>query len=210
MGRYDTGAITVGHCLQLHITAFSEHIKKGSTHLQGSIKWDSGANIGVRLLKENNLFYAELQYQKTDRGEKHDIKYKVLIVAVPSNLGKGLIYYFVCPFSHKRCKVLYMGYGSYYFKSREAYQHRIYYSSQLSSRLDKHNDTYWRLEKQLNSLYKKHKKEHYQGKKTKAWQRIERLERKLEYHDCMRWRVLPKALIKSMAARGVTDARELF
>lgn len=43
---------------------------------------------------------------KTDRDEKHDIKYKVLIVVIPSNLGKGLIYYFVCLFSHKRCRVL--------------------------------------------------------------------------------------------------------
>jgi hypothetical protein len=103
-----------------------------------------------------------------------------------------------------------MGYGSLYFKSREAYRHRIYYPSQLSSRLDKHNDKYWNLEHKLEKLYKSRPKSHYKGKKTAKMQRIERLERLQDYHEHMRWRVFPKALLKAMNIRDVTDVSDLF
>lgn len=141
MGRWATGAVTTGQCLQLHIKSFTQEIKKGWLNFQGSTSWSSGASIGVALYKEKGNFIVTLDYAKTDRdGTKHPINYKVRIIGIPSNLGKGEVYYFICPFTHKRCKILYMGYGSHYFKSREAYWNRIYYASQLSSHLDRHND----------------------------------------------------------------------
>jgi hypothetical protein len=210
MGRWDTGAITTGQCLQVHIEAFTKHIKKGVTFLVGSIDYKSGASISVKLIKTGNSYEAELSYTKTRDGKKEDASYRVPIVSVPSNLGKGEVYYFLCPFSFKKCKTLYMGYGSLYFKSRQAYRHRIYYASQLSSHLDRHNDIYWRLERELERLKKKHPKSHYKAKPTKAQERIERLRREKMYHDRKRWEVLPKALQKSMAIYGLTDASKLF
>lgn len=124
------------------------------------------------------------------------ISYDIRIVSIPSNLGKGRMYYFICPFTHKWCKYLYMGYGSPYFKSREAYSHRIYYASQLSSRLNKPNDIYWRLERQLEVLRPLHPKNHYKGTVTKAQQRIARLEQKKYVHDEIRWRVFDRRMLK--------------
>ena len=210
MGRWDTGAITTGQCLQVWINGFVEHIKKGVTYLQGSFNYKSGASIGVKLIKEGSRYVVELNYYKTIEGEKKDISYQVQVVSVPSNLGKGEVYYFLCPFTYKRCKVLYMGYGSLYFKSREAYRHRIYYASQLSSHLDRHNDTYWRLERKLEQLYKKHPKTHYRGKTTRAQKRIERLEQEQDYHEKMRWTTVPLALRKILIKSGMPDAREMF
>ncbi len=115
----------------------------------------------IQIAKKNNFGLSlELDYTKTIEGEKRKINYKIQSETLSSNLGKGEIYYFVCPFSFKRCKVLYMGYGSLYFKSRKAYRHRIYYASKLSSYLDKHNDKYWSLERRLEKLYIKHPKTH--------------------------------------------------
>jgi hypothetical protein len=211
MGRWDTGAITTGQCLQLNINAFADSIKNKRFNITGQVSWTNGATIGVSLQqRKENVYIATLDYTKTKGEEKQKINYQVLIVGLPSNLGKGLVYYFVCPFRQKRCKVLYMGYGSLYFKSREAYQHRIYYASQMSSRLDKHNDKYWSLEHKLENLYNKHPKTHYRGKKTKAQKRIEWLEQKQDYHEKMRWVVLPKVLLKSMAMYGVNDPKDLF
>jgi hypothetical protein len=102
-----------------------------------------------------------------------------------------------------------MGYGSLYFKSREAYRHRICYASQLSSQLDKHNDKYWSLERKLEKLYKQHPKKHYRGRKTAKMQRIERMEQKRDYHEQMRWHTIPVSLLKAMNLRGLTDARDL-
>ena len=209
MGRWETGAITAGQCLQVWITAFTDEIKKGTPFLDGTIKYKNGSTIGVRLHKTGR-YEVELYYFKTVNGERKDINYRVQVVSVPSNLGKGEVYYFVCPFSNKRCKVLYMGYGSLYFKSRQSYQHRIYYASQLSSHLDRHNDTYWRLERELEQLYKKNRKRHYRGEPTKAQLRIERLEREQDCHEEMRWKVLPKSLAKALVGYGLTDARDMF
>jgi hypothetical protein len=210
MGRWDTGAITTGQCLQLHISAFTDALKQRKGGV-GSTSWSSGASIGLNLFYNDFSATLNLNYTKTDRnGEKHNINYNVTIISTPSNLGKGRIYYFVCPFSFKRCKILYMGYGSLYFKSREAYNNRIYYASQLSSRLDKHNDKYWSLEKKLEKLYKKHSKSHYKGKPTKASKRIEWMEEKRTYHEKMRWIVVPKVILKSIRAHGLKDASDLF
>lgn len=79
----------------------------------------------------------------------------------------------------------------------------------MSSRLNKHNDKYWNLDKKLEKLYNKHPKNHYRGKKTIAQQRIGRLEKKREYHENMRWLVLPVAVIKSLSLNGLT-ARDLY
>ena len=111
---------------------------------------------------------------------------------------KGNIYYFICPISGKRCKILYMGYGSNYFKCRKAYQNRIYYPCQLSSRLNLHNDIYWRVERQLENLYPKHPKTHYKGNLTRPQKRIKTLEEKRNFHDEKRWNILPKSLMKRM------------
>lgn len=196
MGRSSTGVISTGQCLRLYISSIATHINNGSNFMVGSVSYDNGASIGVSYTKKNNIFIVTLSYTKTIEGEKKDIKYDIRIDTVPSNLGKGNIYYFLCPFTSKRCKILYMGYGSLYFKSREAYTHKIYYNSQLSSHNDRHNDTYWRLEKKLENLYKQHPKKTYQGKVTKPQQRIKRLEMKHKFHDEMRWLILPKALMK--------------
>ena len=121
----------------------------------GTTSWNTGASITFLLSKDETGICLELIYSKTIKEKKESFNYKVRIVSVPSNLGKGNNYYFTCPISGKRCKILYMAYGSNYFKCRNAYQNRIYYLCQLSSRLNLNNDIYWRVERQLKTLYPK-------------------------------------------------------
>ena len=178
MGRYSTVAITVGECSSLPISTFVKVIKDKTFDLRGLITWESGASLGMTLRNMGERYYLELDYVVTVQGEKFSIKYGLWIIGEPSNLGNGTVYFFICPFKKKFCRRLLMGYGSRYYKCREAYNHRIYYALQLSSRLDKHNDIYWRLERRLEKLYVKHPKEHYRGKPTKASLRLEAMERK--------------------------------
>jgi hypothetical protein len=195
MGRRSTGAFTVNQCLQIKVKPFINYIPKESHFLNGSISWSTGAAISFTLTKNNFGLNLVFNYTKTIECEKRNINYSVNIESLPSNLGKGEVYFFICPFTFKRCKVLYMGYGSLYFKSRKAYKNRIYYASQLSSRLDKHNDKYWSLERSLEKLYIQHPKTHYRGKITHAQKRINSLENKRDYYDQMRWTILPKSLM---------------
>jgi hypothetical protein len=203
MGRRSTGAISTVECLQINISTISPHLKNGSTFLQGVINWTTGANISFKLERAHGGYEFELTYEKTYEGEKRSIDYKIHLITIPSNLGKGDVWYFLCPFTFQKCRILYMGYGSDYFKSRFGYRNRIYYRSQLSSRLDKHNDKFWRLDEKLEKLYPAHPKTHYNGKQTKAKKRITRLEEKKYYHDEMRWKIFPRALIKSMESPGL-------
>ena len=201
MGRYTTGAITVNRCLQLNVNTFIKVLPKEFTCFNGTTTWTTGSTISFTITKNNFGLSLVLDYTKTVEGEKKDINYSIQIEKLPSNLGEGQIYYFICPFSLERCRILYMGYGSLFFKSRKAYRHRLYYPSQLSSNLDKHNDIYWILERRLEKLYIKHPKTHYKGIITKPQQRIERLEQKMQFHDERRWNILPKSLMKVMGLR---------
>src|SRR5690606_5372971 len=81
--------------------------------------------------------FIRLVYTLTDYSTKDKIKYdyKINLVSVKSNLGKGEILYFECPVTKNRCRILYMAYGSHIWKSRKAYRNRLYYPSQIYSKL---------------------------------------------------------------------------
>lgn len=155
MGRNTTGAISVNQCLFINVNFYLKFIRNNVFPFAGTSSWNTGASITFFLSKNETGLSLELSYSKTIKEEKENFNYKVKIVSVPSNLGKGNNYYFICPISGKRCKILYMAYGSNYFKCRTAYQNRIYYPCQLSSRLNVNNDIYWRVERQLKTLYPK-------------------------------------------------------
>ena len=65
------------------------------------------------------------------------------------------------------------------------------------------------LERKIEKLEAKHPKSHYKGKKTVTKQRIERLQKDREYHDQMRWLVVPKAIRDLYTRVGLTDASSL-
>jgi hypothetical protein len=203
MGRYSTGAITTGEALRLEINCLFKdgYIEKGCV-VSASISWTSGANIIIRTDFTNPQPFITLNYTHTGRdGVKQSINYVVNIEGVPSNLGSGLNYYFVCPFTGKRAKILYSCYGSPYFKSRGAYKNRIYYRPQISSKLNYHNDRYWQLDKEIDKLQKQRRKEVYKGKKTRLTNRIERLKKQRDGFDTIRWGMMPKALLKQLGGR---------
>jgi hypothetical protein len=202
MGRNTTGAISVNECLFLKVNFYAKNIRNDYFSFAGSTSWNTGASISFVLSKDEAGLFLELSYWKTENEEKESFNYRVRIVSVLSNLGKGNVYYFICPISGNRCKILYMGYGSKYFKCRKAYQHRIYYPCQLSSRLNLSNDIYWRVERQLETLYPKHPKTHYKGEFTRPQKRIKKLEAKMDYHDNMRMSIFSQNILKIMGRKG--------
>jgi hypothetical protein len=69
----------------------------------------------------------------------------VQLVSAPSNLGKGFVWYFVCPRPGKRCRKLYL--ADTYFYHREAF-HGCMYESQTQSK------KYRQLDKTLGAYFK--------------------------------------------------------
>jgi hypothetical protein len=104
--------------------------------------------------------------------QSQKINYKVKLITRPSNLGNGLLWFFVCPHTQKVCRKLHLNGG--YFLHRTAFND-VYYEKQLQSKK-------WRdWEKMFGSylddkfyeeLYKKHFKKFYNGKPTKKYLKL--------------------------------------
>lgn len=141
----------------------------------GIIQWKNnfdevtGAiNIYVHLM-ENEQFI-NLSY--TAIGET-EYNYKVLLEALPSNLGKGDVWYFICPFTLQRCRKLHLIQGR--FMHRSALKTGMY-STQIKSkqwrRIDKVYGVYFALDRNYSQLHAKHFKKRYKGKPTKRYLKL--------------------------------------
>ncbi|UHG92548.1 hypothetical protein [Spirosoma oryzicola] len=104
--------------------------------------------------------------------------YRIDLLIAPSNLGKGTVFYFVCPITAKRCRKLYLVDGR--FISRYALAD-TYYEKQLWSK--RYRDLDNTMGRQLRGddfeLYQEtfgpYAKRHYRGKPTKRVLRYQRL-----------------------------------
>ncbi len=183
MGREKTGACAVHSSLRIELSILKERgiLKKGAV-MGGSYSWTSGASITVIGYWKRDKKFVELLYTQTREGKKKSFEYKVSIVGVKSNLGKGELLYFLCPVSGKRCRTLFLAYGSEKFKARSAYQNRIYYNSQWQSKYDYWLTRYWDYKEKVEAFREKPKKTHYQGKPTRTMQRLEEMEKRLDYY----------------------------
>lgn len=126
------------------------------------------ASIGISVTIHQNGGYLELKYNHNDE----PINYKVQIISKLSNLGKGRVWYFLCPNTGKLCRKLY---GGKYFLHREAYI-GVMYQKQIESKKDRLMDKlygpYFDSEKLYDELYKPYFKKYYKGKPTKRYAKI--------------------------------------
>lgn len=207
MPKNSTGAYTTGEAKRIEINFLFKHgyIKKGKT-INKVLKWVDGqgnpnGNIGIMSVFTEIEKYIQLSYTLTEQnGNKVDRNYKIYIEGIKSNLGKGFNYYFLCPVSNRMCKILYSAYGSFYFKSRDSYQNRIYYDCQIVSKHYYPMQRYFTLEKKLEKLCRKKHRETYNGEKTRSVKRIDKVEQDLYYWDRIRMggfeQTLQRMLIK--------------
>ncbi len=160
--------------LQISITKLKEWEYLNPEQVKsGTLTWSRNGNttgsISIRVNTLTQQPFIELDYNYRDEPRN----YKIQLVSVPSNLGEGLIWYFLCPQTNKRCRKMYSIGG--YFLHREAFQGCMY-ESQTKSKyyrsLDKTLGAYFRTDRLYEQLYKKHFKQTYAGKPTKKYLRL--------------------------------------
>lgn len=187
MGRKSTGAQTVNAIQRLEISklkamGYFEFFKRGHGNHTQRMSWSDGSKIGIETHHTKDGSYLLLNYNVIDNrtGAKTEMYYKVQIEFKPSNLGKGYVLYFICPVSFKRCRILYRAYGSQYFKAREAYQYRLYYTAQTSSKKYQLIDRFETVRNKVEKIWqtKKRKQTTFKGKPTKQAIRKKKLENK--------------------------------
>jgi len=205
MGRSSSGKYTTSESnrLDLRVMLRNGQLQKGK-HLKGTIEWTNGSSITFESKYTENEIYFRVAYTITSNrtGEATDYDYKIDLVTIPSNLGKGEILYLVCPESNRRARVLFMAYGHHKYIHRDLYLdnygERLYYNSQSSSKGDYHNTMYFNYERKVkdleNRLFAKHRKLFYKGKPTKDHQKLTHLKLKMEIHNRKRIVILSSRL----------------
>jgi len=151
-------------------------IKSGS--LQWSVRGEEIASIAIRCNTIKSEPFVELSY----RFKSEPRNYRVKLVSISSNLGKGKIWYFLCPETNKCCRKLYSIGG--YFLHREAFKGCMYETQTKSKKwrqMERIYGSYFDNDKYYQELYSKHFKTHYNGKPTKRYlylkQKIDEAER---------------------------------
>ena len=159
----------------------SEQVKSGT--LNWSRNGQQTGSISITVNTRTEKPFVQLDYRYRDQPRN----YKVRLVSMPSNLGKGVIWFFLCPETNKRCRKLYSIGG--YFYHREAFNGCMYESQTHSKRyrlLDKTLGAYLNTDNLYEQLFKKHFKQTYAGKPTKRYLRImKQLEKakSIPYHE---------------------------
>jgi hypothetical protein len=139
----------------------------------GSIHWSRNGEkmggISIRVCTHSEMQFLELDYKCNGA----PIKYRVQLVTLPSNIGKGVVWYFVCPKTGLRCRKLYL--ADTYFYHRSAFNGCMYEKqtqSKNSRYLDKTLFAFFDTDRYYSQLYKKHFKKTYAGKPTKKYLRL--------------------------------------
>lgn len=141
----------------------------------GTVSWfryeKVTAQISIEVHTHPERMYLELRY----RCNGSPINYKVRLFSTPSNLGKGVVWYFICPRTGKRCRKLYL--AETYFYHRSAFKGYMYETQTRSKQyrsLEKTFGQHFRVEELFEQLYSKHFKKHYAGKPTKKYLKLKR------------------------------------
>lgn len=142
----------------------------------GVITWSRNGQPTGRITVSSNLslnhnYYVEFSYVCNGT----EINYRVYLITLNSNLGKGKVWYFLCPFTNKLCRKLYL--IGYYFKHRKAFS-GVMYETQTKTKkdraLDKYFGSYFELDEIKGELYQKYFKKTYAGKPTKRYLKLYR------------------------------------
>lgn len=182
MPKFTTLPTLYDNCKQLSIFDLKrwEYLTPNQ-YRTGIVSWNRNGtktgNISIRVITESESGTIELDYKCNET----PIKYKVNLTSTPSNLGKGVVWYFICPHTGKRCRKLYL--ADTYFYHRTAFRGCMYEKQTYSHKTRNLFKTFGKVfetEQLYEQLYKKHFKRQYAGKPTKKYlkltQQIQRAE----------------------------------
>lgn len=124
-------------------------------------------NVYVNLMETH--CYVNLKYDYLGKERECRIE----LTAIPSNLGEGVIWYFLCPKSGKRCKILYLIDGE--VAHREAFKGYVYDSQIRKSgilALTEIISEISGIESEIRFFDQKYRKKYYAGRPTKRFARV--------------------------------------
>jgi hypothetical protein len=139
----------------------------------GTITWSRNgekyASISICVNTLSDRPFIELKYTCNQK----PINYKVNFLTTPSNMGRGVIWFFECPITKRRCRKLYM--IDTYFLHRTAFKGAMYekqtYSKHARSEFKRWAHLF-EVENIYEKIYSRHFRTSYAGKPTKTYMRL--------------------------------------
>ncbi len=157
-------------CKTISISFLKQHkYLTPGTWKSGAITWSRGEGPYKRITGSISvLIDAHPENPSLELDYKLDgkpINYKVQLLKVPSNIGKGVVWFFICPVTGKRCRKLYLVHT--YFLHREAFRGCFYEKQTYSHKnriLNRSLEHLFGTDKVYEQIYSKHFKKQYAGK----------------------------------------------
>lgn len=152
-------------------------IKSGSVHWERGGNRVAGVNYSTVIGLTPGQAYIEFDY--TCNGEK--IEWRVPLLSISSNLGKGLVWFFRCPVTGKRCKKLH--FINRRFMHRSAVRGAMYKQQTQSKKWRNWSrvfDAYEIGADVLTEMQRPYFKQEYQGKPTRRFTRLIRKAERVE------------------------------
>jgi hypothetical protein len=174
MGRQTSFPTILDSCKKIRIKKLKEWgflvpDQNASSSINWSIDGEITGSISISVWMNMNAPSIRLNYVAD--GVK--INYVVWMVSKPSNLGKGVIWYFRCPRTNKLCRNLYLVNG--YFLHRQAFK-GCYYEKQTFSSNGRFYDKFFREDNEAGEAYdiihNKYFKKTYKGKPTRRYLKL--------------------------------------
>lgn len=174
MGRNSSIPLLLDFCKTLSVSDL-----KGWKYLEpnklktGTITFNSfnyeTSKVSIKVCTDLQNPYAELNYAINGTVINCCIRFELF----PSNLGKGFVWFFICPRSGNRCRKLYF-IGSH-FCHRSAYGFGMYQTQTLGIKdkyLIRQFDKMTKANKAKSKLSSKNFKKYYNGKPTKQYLKL--------------------------------------
>lgn len=171
MPKDPTYPVLYDRVLQISITDLKKlELLKPDSLMFNVLSWkNQNLYVSVWLNTQSLKPCIELHYAYQQR----TINYTIDLLAIPSNLGIGKVWLFVCPVTGKRCRKLYFAKGM--FLHRDAFKNGMYYKQaqdKVYCSFDKLFGYHWKIETLERKMSSKHFKTHYAGKPTKRYLRL--------------------------------------
>jgi hypothetical protein len=174
MGRWGSYPTILDELKEFDISFLSKHhyLIPNNSKI-GGITWTyangnkNNIEIKTDINKTDGVIVLRYTFNDTEK-----IDYQIRLITRPSNLGTGLIWFFLCPFTDKVCRRLHLING--YFKHRSALSNDIY-QSQIESKKWRVWSKYICNDNLYSELYSKSFKRYYNGKPTKRYLRLTKI-----------------------------------
>ncbi|MFO0468779.1 MAG: hypothetical protein ACK5ZX_05685 [Bacteroidota bacterium] len=177
MGRKCNYPVLFEDLKKLRISEFRKwgYLKAGAKK-NGVITWYRQGictgSISVYVDTSTDTPFTEFQYSLN--GTFFDTR--IYFELQKSNLGRGEIWYFVCPYTGLKCRILYLYNGC--FVGRKAIRTGFYEAQVFNKKFRQFNteySSYFNLEKYYEAVHSKHFKRTYKGKFTRKFRKLRAL-----------------------------------